>query len=97
MADPHARLIRALIARSGDSATLDHGTSEPWASATFTGARHLLRLALPPAAADGFVLGLDEHEFAIPGHIVADVIVTARRESEAATILEIAALTIEDR
>jgi hypothetical protein len=96
MADPHARLIRALIARSGGHAVLDHGTSESWASVTFTGARHLLRFTMPPIASEGFVRGLEEHEFTIPGHIVADIAVTARCETDAATVLEIAALTIEE-
>jgi len=97
MIDPHTRLIRALIARSENRATLRHGESEAWASVTFTGARHLLRLAMPAEMADAFAAELDAHEFAIPGHIVADIAVTARHKAATGTTLEIEALTIEDR
>jgi hypothetical protein len=51
--------------------------SRSWASATFTGARHMLALRLDgtgaDAAADAFLAALDSREFNLRGHIVADI------------------------
>ncbi len=82
-ADPHRALIRALLARYSGLAVLD-GRTEPWASATFVGMRHILDCAGPPPA------GLEEAEFDLPGHIVADITCCAEGGS-----LRIEALTIE--
>lgn len=66
-ADPHRALIRALVARYPGLLVLA-GTSEPWASVTYTGARHTLTCGAGPDLA-----GIEEAEFALPGHIVADI------------------------
>ena len=84
-ADPHRALIRALLARYPGLLVLA-GTSEPWASATFTGARHTLTCATGPDLG-----GIEEEEFALPGHVVIDI--AARRAADRMTI---EALTIED-
>jgi hypothetical protein len=84
-ADPHQALIRALIGRWPGLLVLA-GTSEPWASATYTGVRHTLTCAAGPD-----LTGIGEEEFALPGHFVADI--TAER---AGVRLTIEALTIED-
>jgi len=84
-ADPHRALIRALVARYSGLLVLA-GTSEPWASVTYTGARHILTCAAGPDLA-----GIGEEEFALPGHILADI--TAERAGDR---LVIEALTIED-
>ncbi len=95
MIDPHARLIGALAARAG-AAELLEAHARPWASVTFTGARHLIRLALPEAAANRLAEGLEEHEFAIPGHFVADIAIASRHDSAGLATVEIEALTIEE-
>jgi hypothetical protein len=97
MIDPHARLIAALIARAGGAGEVLQACSRPWASATFIGARHLIRLKVPHAAVDALREGLEEHEFAIPGHLVADVVVASRHDAGGFVTLEVEALTIEDR
>ena len=81
--DPHRALIRAL-ARMYPELEILSGTCDAWASATFTGARHIL------ACADRNVSGIEDAEFSLPGHLVADV--ETRRE---AGQLIIEALTIE--
>ena len=59
----------------GDGEVLTH-TEKAWASITFAGTRHSLKLVF--AGADAVATGevlvaeLPEHEFAIPGQIVAD-------------------------
>lgn len=51
-----------------------------WASVTFAGARHSLALlfagAEAVAAGERFIAALPEHEFALPGQLVADATVT---------------------
>jgi len=48
----------------------------PWASATFAGSRHRMELVFDGdcaiAAAESFIAVLPDHEFAIPGQLVAD-------------------------
>lgn len=58
---------------------LNHGET-PWASITFAGSRHELMLdfAGPEAVAAGerLIAALPDHEFAIPGQLVADASVS---------------------
>jgi len=72
-------------------------TFRPWASASFVGARHIFPCRL--ATGDGETMRrslqdrLGATEWALPGHIVADVIV----ECDAAPgVLRIEILTVED-
>jgi hypothetical protein len=73
-------LREALLALTRDKgAILAHGEKR-WASITFAGARHRLELAFEGeeaiAAGELFIAFLPEHEFAIPGQLVADAAVT---------------------
>lgn len=83
-ADPHRALLRALTARYPGLLVLASST-EPWASVTFTGARHRLVCGSGPS-----LTRIEEEEFTLPGHIVADIGV--EREGDR-TVIE--ALTIE--
>jgi hypothetical protein len=83
-ADPHRALLRALMARY-PGLVIVSSSSEPWASVTFSGARHILICEGAPDLA-----GIAEGEFDLPGHVVADVHVEQR-----ASYLSIEALTIE--
>ena len=85
-ADPHRALIRALVARYPGLLILA-SAAEPWASATFTGARHELRFDPNIDLA-----GLEEMDLPLPGHLVADICWRAE-----ANAIVIEALTIEDR
>jgi hypothetical protein len=96
MTDPQPRLIRGLLARTDGAARLVAVRSRPWVSATFAGMRHQIRLAAPPPAAEWLSEQLDAIDFAIPGHIVADISLTACTRVEPLMELEIEALTIED-
>lgn len=95
MSDAHRRLVRALVQRSGGTATLLAGEAVDWASVTFAGQRHRIALAVPAEDARRLADGLEEHEFALPGHLVADIAVVARRHGPT-TEVEIEALTIVD-
>jgi len=74
--------------------------SRRWASVTFAGERHVVRLLLEgsgaAAAVDAFLKGLDESEFDLPRHIVADVApVLDERQGEDLVRLTLEALTVE--
>lgn len=78
---PGERLAKALLALSGGHGQVCKHREEPWASITFAGTRHRVTLgyAGPAAIAGGehLIAELSEHEFAIPGQLVADASVTA--------------------
>lgn len=87
-------LVRALL--EGTSGELLSGTSRPWASVTFEGERHQLTLRLRCEEADSLCTGLPDREFALAGHLVADIATTLREEQEGMTILRMEALTIAE-
>lgn len=84
-ANPHRALLRALTARYPTLIVLA-SRSEPWASATFTGARHELDCC---AGVD--LVGVGDAEFKLPDHIVADI---SFRADDGRLLIE--ALTLED-
>lgn len=102
--NPHGRLMRTLSALAGEGSELIRSSSTRWASATFSGARHDAELKLTGnsahARAQALAGSLPEAEFALAGHIVADLTVerlALEREGEDETaLLGIAALTVED-
>jgi hypothetical protein len=78
---PSVRLREQLLALAeGQAALLSHD-EKAWASVTFAGARHRVELAFEGAdaveAGECFIAFLPEHEFAIPGQLVADAAVVA--------------------
>lgn len=78
---PRNRLREALLTLAEDQATILSHEEKSWASVTFAGARHRIELLFDSAeavqAGELFIASLPEHEFAIPGQLVADAAVTA--------------------
>lgn len=73
MSTDASRLLRAIAVHTGPVTTLTV-QSEPWSSATFTGARHILRFdAMAGPQLDTFCRNLHELEFAMPDGFVADI------------------------
>src|SRR3954454_19793275 len=76
-----ARLREALLALAGGLATIVSHHERSWASITFAGTRHRLELEFAGDAAiqagEMFIVFLPEHEFMLPGQLVADAAVTA--------------------
>lgn len=82
--DPHRRasrrpwlpLLSSLMKLAGGKAQVLRHSERPWASVTFSGARHSIVLAFAGeeavAAGEEFIAALPDHEFAIPRQIVAD-------------------------
>ena len=75
------RVVSALQEMVGGIAELLAMEERAWASATFSGARHTVTLRFHGTddceAADRFIEALPEHEFALPGQLVADASVSA--------------------
>jgi len=78
--DTGERLREALTALAQGQATVLAHNERSWASVTFAGTRHRIELAFEGAeavdAGELFLALLPEHEFAIPGQLVADATVT---------------------
>lgn len=73
--------LRQLLCALAEKAGLRLATdivSTPWHSATFAGERHVLTLQFTGGDAGEAVRrlleGLDDHEFAVPGFLVADIV-----------------------
>lgn len=99
--DCHGRLAALLLTQAGEGASLDDAGFRPWCSATFIGAQHRFsfRIAGPGASAhaERLVTLLPEAEFALPGHVVADLAVDAvRQNGDADVLIDLAVLTVED-
>ena len=75
------RLQDALVALSGGRAQVAAHRENSWASITFAGARHQVELAFDGAeaveAGEQLISLLPDHEFDIPGQLVAEATVTA--------------------
>lgn len=103
--NPHSRLLRILLIAAGPDAAIAKASTEPWASITFQGARHLISLRFfgPDAhqAATAMAGTLPDVPFTIPGHIVADAAVDERvlaheADGTPSATLDLSILTIED-
>ena len=99
-ADPLPRLLSQLIKRAGDPATIERATSRPWASALFQGRRHVIAMKIAGVDAkerrQRFAAGLEDAEWILPKHFVADIIIDGGRSAPDYEWVEISALTIED-
>ena len=76
-----AKLSEALLDLAERKAEIAVHCEKSWASITFAGTRHRLELVFrgddAVAAGEKFIAFLPEHEFAVPGQLVADAAVTA--------------------
>jgi hypothetical protein len=77
---PAGHLRTALLRLAGDKAKILSHSEKAWASVTFSGTRHRIELRFCGAeaveAGECLIAFLPEHEFAIPGQLVADAAVT---------------------
>jgi len=100
-----AGLLRALLQRAGvdrNRILLMDFQSTAWNSLTFDGERHRLSLRVPGPDArsvvDRLLDGLDDHEFAIAGHVVADIAMegTPTTAADGSMVMTLEALTVAD-
>lgn len=93
-----ARALVAGAARAGCPIELLSAEWTRWASATFSGARHALRLGGPSGPAlEKWLEELPEAEIVLRGHIVADLTIDGVQRNLDHTFANIEALTVEDR
>lgn len=99
--DAAALLERALVAAAaaaGCAVAMPKWELQRWASATFVGARHLLTLAgTRSAQLDAWLAALPEAEFALRGHLVADLQVLRVSRDGDAVSAQLEILTVEER
>jgi hypothetical protein len=105
MSPAAAGLLRSLLRRCGvdrDRILLTEFRSTDWQSLTFIGEQHKIRLRIPGPGADELaailVNGLEDSEFSIPGHVVADVALAGdpERQPDGSLTMVIEALTVEE-
>lgn len=74
------RVRAALMGLTGGAGTVLGHEEKAWASITFAGTRHevVLEFCSPEAvtAGEALIERLPDHEFALPGHLVADATIT---------------------
>ena len=99
-----AALLRSLLARTGldqNRIVVGRFHSVDWQSLTFTGERHeiTLRIAGPDAARALGLLrdGLAEAEWALEGHVVAEILIVGEEvEPDGSILVDLEALTLSD-
>jgi hypothetical protein len=105
MSPAAAGLLRSLLRRGGvdrDRILLTEFRSTDWQSLTFIGEQHKIRLRIPAPDASEIVSrlvnGIEECEFSIPGHVVADIAVSGEpeRQGDGSIALTLEALTVEE-
>ena len=105
MSPAAAGMLRSLLRRAGvhrDRILLTEFRSTDWQSLTFIGERHQIRLRIPPPGAEriaaSLVNGIEDAEFAVPGHVVADIALTSEPEQrpDGSILVELEALTVEE-
>lgn len=98
-------LLRALIERLGgepDRILLSDVRSVDWQSLTFSGETHAINLRVcgpgAGAAVAHFAHGIEDAEFAIPGHLVADIVIAGAPvlAQDGSVALAIEALTVAE-
>lgn len=106
MSDATASLIRAIGVSFADfgGIEMERIRSRDWASGTFIGTRHELTFSVEGAeaekAADIFLRDLGDAEFALRGHILADIALVSRERADRPAgprvRLSLEALTVAD-
>lgn len=99
--DAATLLERALAdhaARARVDLTLARSRVKRWASVTFAGMQHELVLTSPVSPAfDAWLEALPDAEFALRGHLVADLVVESVRRDAGVATVELEILTVEER
>ena len=103
MSPAAAGLLRGVLARGGvdrDRILLTEFRSTDWQLLTFVGERHDFQLRVAGADASAILsqilTGLDEAEFEIPGHLLADIAVAQEpcRQGDGSMTVGLEALTV---
>lgn len=97
------RLREAILALAQGHGECQHHAEKAWASITFAGTRHTLRLVFDGedavASGEELVAALPDHEFALPGQLVADATITGVESTQKPSprmLVECELLLLED-
>jgi hypothetical protein len=100
---PWLPLLSALLELAQGKAELLRHSERPWASVTFAGSRHSVVLAFAGeealAAGEALIEVLPDHEFNLPGQLVAEAAVTSVEQTmlpEPQMELELTLLLLEE-
>lgn len=100
---PWLALLAELVRLSEGFGALVHHAERPWSAITFSGTRHTFRLAFEGAeavaAGESLIAALPEHEFALPGRLVAEATVISAEHTLIPTqrlVLEAQLLVLDD-
>lgn len=104
MRDATSALLRTVNFGNFQAVSVEKIRSRNWTSATFAGTRHEFTLRLEgdgaDAAADAFLDDIEDREFNLNGHILADIALVSRSNarSDAGPVvrIELEALTLEE-
>jgi len=93
---PGSLIARQIEALAGNRVSVTMKRERPWASITFAGTRHSFAVdwegTAKPDVMHNLAKALADHEFAIPGYFVADILVTEQSDLQ----LLVEALSIID-
>ncbi|UZK66101.1 hypothetical protein [Sphingomonas sp. M1-B02] len=91
------RALRASGEKAGCVVDILRSDMTRWASATFTGARHLMTLTGHASPAfDGWIAALPDAELCLRGHLVADCVVMRVIYDASRAVATIEVLTLEE-
>jgi hypothetical protein len=100
MSDPIKAITSRIDRRCGALATtaLRRGESDPWQSLTFDGGRHRIELSLSGLRIDDALDALREEigaaDFAIPGHMIAEIRIADIERHDGEALVRLDAMTI---
>lgn len=90
------RTIEAQARRAGCAARVVASAAATWSSPTFAGSRHALKIeAADDVRLGNWLDGLSRAEFAVPGHLIADLAVTGVTRAGGTAAIAIEALSVE--
>lgn len=99
-ADAATLLLRAFrLSAASHGVTIERAAiaDRPWASATFEGVRHTVRLDLDGERARSWLALLPEAELPMRGHIVADLAIDRVADRAGGASADLAVLTISEQ
>lgn len=100
MIDPVKAITNRIDRRCGALAitALRRGESDPWQSLTFDGGRHRIELSLSGLRIDEALDALREEigalDFAIPGHMIAEIRISGIERKDGEALVRLDAMTI---
>jgi hypothetical protein len=82
---PWLSILQQVLQLAGPETQFVHHAERAWSSTTYSGAYHLFRLSFSGAdaveAGENFIAALPDHEFTVPGRLVAKATIVSAEHS----------------